>query len=93
MSHYDGKEFEKILLEAQANMMKGIPSIEAEESPALPLAATGEQAHIQNLVDSPSTGTTLALTYYTGTFYTFYYTGSKLFLHNLNDLYDRRAPV
>ncbi|XP_026218301.1 sickle tail protein homolog isoform X6 [Anabas testudineus] len=55
MSHYDGKEFEKILLEAQANMMKGIPSIEAEESPALPLAATGEQAHIQNLVDSPST--------------------------------------
>uniref|UniRef100_A0A3Q1HIQ3 Actin interacting protein 3-like C-terminal domain-containing protein n=1 Tax=Anabas testudineus TaxID=64144 RepID=A0A3Q1HIQ3_ANATE len=52
MSHYDGKEFEKILLEAQANMMKGIPSIEAEESPALPLAATGEQAHIQNLPQS-----------------------------------------
>lgn len=61
MGHYDGKEFEKILLEAQANMMKGIPSLEIEENPALPLAASGEQANIQNLVESPS-GTTLALT-------------------------------
>lgn len=81
MSHYDGKEFEKILLEAQANMMKGIPSLEAEENPALSLAASGEQANIQNRVESPS-GTTLALTYslsYTSaqynisTFYMFYY--------------------
>lgn len=57
MSHYDGKEFEKILIEAQANMMKGLPSLEVEESPALPLAASGEQANFQNLVESPS-GTT-----------------------------------
>lgn len=74
MSHYDGKEFEKILLEAQANMMKGIPSLEAEENPALPLAASGEHANIQNLVESPS-GTTLALTYNRNisTFYMFFY--------------------
>ncbi|XP_045925011.1 sickle tail protein homolog isoform X6 [Micropterus dolomieu] len=54
MGHYDGKEFEKILLEAQANMMKGIPSLEVEENPALPPAATGEQAEIHNPVQSPS---------------------------------------
>lgn len=58
MGHYDGKEFEKILLEAQANMMKGIPSLEVEENPALPPAATGEQAEIHNPVQSPS-GTNL----------------------------------
>uniref|UniRef100_A0A3Q3QFS3 Actin interacting protein 3-like C-terminal domain-containing protein n=1 Tax=Monopterus albus TaxID=43700 RepID=A0A3Q3QFS3_MONAL len=51
MDHYDGKEFEKILQEAQANMMKGIPCLEIEESPALPPAASVEQA---NLVESPS---------------------------------------
>uniref|UniRef100_A0A665X611 Si:ch211-285f17.1 n=1 Tax=Echeneis naucrates TaxID=173247 RepID=A0A665X611_ECHNA len=38
MGHYDGKEFEKILQEAQANMMKGIPNLEVEENPALPSA-------------------------------------------------------
>uniref|UniRef100_A0A8C9R4C4 KIAA1217 n=1 Tax=Scleropages formosus TaxID=113540 RepID=A0A8C9R4C4_SCLFO len=41
MTHYDGKEFEKVLQEAQANMMKGFPSFEAtaegEGSPAPPL--------------------------------------------------------
>uniref|UniRef100_A0A8C7X6W5 Uncharacterized protein n=1 Tax=Oryzias sinensis TaxID=183150 RepID=A0A8C7X6W5_9TELE len=32
MGHYNGKEFEKILQEAQANMMKGIPNLETDES-------------------------------------------------------------
>ncbi|XP_040921255.1 sickle tail protein homolog isoform X3 [Toxotes jaculatrix] len=54
MGHYDGKEFEKILQEAQANMMKGIPSLEVEENPALPPAPSGEPADIHNLVESPS---------------------------------------
>ncbi|KAK2859547.1 hypothetical protein Q5P01_004167 [Channa striata] len=54
MSHYNGKEFEKILQEAQANMMKGIPSLEVEENPTVPSAASGEQDNIQNLVESPS---------------------------------------
>ncbi|XP_044032741.1 sickle tail protein homolog isoform X7 [Siniperca chuatsi] len=54
MGHYDGKEFEKILQEAQVNMMKGIPSLEVEENPATPPAATGEQAVIHNPVESPS---------------------------------------
>ncbi|XP_059182698.1 sickle tail protein homolog isoform X2 [Centropristis striata] len=54
MGHYDGKEFEKILQEAQANMMKGIPSLEVEENPALPAAATAEQADIQSPVESPT---------------------------------------
>uniref|UniRef100_A0A8D0D9Y7 Actin interacting protein 3-like C-terminal domain-containing protein n=1 Tax=Sander lucioperca TaxID=283035 RepID=A0A8D0D9Y7_SANLU len=40
MGHYDGKEFEKILQEAQANMMKGIPSLDMQENPAIPPAAT-----------------------------------------------------
>lgn len=56
MGHYDGKEFEKILQEAQANMMKGIPSLEVEENPALPPAANAEQADVHNLAESP-TGT------------------------------------
>ncbi|XP_059828061.1 sickle tail protein homolog isoform X5 [Hypanus sabinus] len=30
MNQYDGKEFERLLEEAQANMMKGIPSLEVE---------------------------------------------------------------
>uniref|UniRef100_A0A3B4YD76 Actin interacting protein 3-like C-terminal domain-containing protein n=1 Tax=Seriola lalandi dorsalis TaxID=1841481 RepID=A0A3B4YD76_SERLL len=54
MGHYDGKEFEKILQEAQANMMKGIPSLEVEENPALPPAASGEQADIHNPVEPQS---------------------------------------
>ncbi|XP_042255002.1 sickle tail protein homolog isoform X4 [Thunnus maccoyii] len=53
MGHYDGKEFDKILQEAQANMMKGIPCLEVEENPALLLAATGEQ-DIHSPVESPS---------------------------------------
>ncbi|XP_041670727.1 sickle tail protein homolog isoform X4 [Cheilinus undulatus] len=48
MGHYDGKEFEKILQEAQANMMKGIPSLEVEENPAAPTVATVEQSEIKN---------------------------------------------
>ncbi|XP_047468151.1 sickle tail protein homolog isoform X17 [Mugil cephalus] len=52
MGHYDGKEFEKILLEAQANMMKGIPSLEVDENPAQPPSAVTEQEH--NPVESPS---------------------------------------
>ncbi|XP_039982368.1 sickle tail protein homolog isoform X8 [Xiphias gladius] len=54
MGHYNGKEFEKILQEAQANMMKGIPSLEIEENPALSPDASGEQADIHNLVESSS---------------------------------------
>uniref|UniRef100_A0A674P7Y2 KIAA1217 n=1 Tax=Takifugu rubripes TaxID=31033 RepID=A0A674P7Y2_TAKRU len=44
MGHYDGKEFEKILEEAQANMMKGIPSLEVEgRSAGAPAAAEQPQ--------------------------------------------------
>ncbi|XP_069015601.1 sickle tail protein homolog isoform X14 [Embiotoca jacksoni] len=54
MGHYDGREFEKILQEAQANMMKGIPSLEVEENPALPAAAIVEEEDIHNPVESAS---------------------------------------
>ncbi|XP_053268162.1 sickle tail protein homolog isoform X10 [Pleuronectes platessa] len=54
LGHYDGKEFEKILQEAQANMMKGIPSLEVDENPALPPAASGEQADTHSPVESPT---------------------------------------
>ncbi|XP_034005015.1 sickle tail protein homolog isoform X5 [Trematomus bernacchii] len=53
MGHYDGKEFEKILLEAQANMMKGIPSLEVEENQALPPTATAEPAEPAEPADTP----------------------------------------
>lgn len=54
MGHYDGKEFEKILQEAQANMMKGIPSLDIEENSGLLPAAPAEQAGISNRVESLS---------------------------------------
>ncbi|KAM3593146.1 uncharacterized protein V6R79_006880 [Siganus canaliculatus] len=54
MGHYDGREFEKILQEAQANMMKGIPSLDVEENPGPLPAPTEEQANIQNPVESSS---------------------------------------
>lgn len=54
MGQYDGKEFEKILLEAQANMMKGIPSLDVEGNPGLPPTATGEQAIIHRALESPT---------------------------------------
>lgn len=53
MGHYDGKDFEKILQEAQANMMKGIPSLEIEDSSAAAPAVT-EQASTHNPADSVS---------------------------------------
>ncbi|KAF7667348.1 hypothetical protein LDENG_00065180 [Lucifuga dentata] len=54
MGHYDGKEFEKILQEAQANMMKSIPSLEVEEKLTLSPAAIGDEVDIHNPVESPS---------------------------------------
>lgn len=53
MGHYDGKEFEKILQEAQANMMKGIPSLEIEDSSA-GAPAVAEQAGTQDPAESLS---------------------------------------
>lgn len=43
-----------MLQEAQANMMKGIPSLEIEESPALPPAGSGERVSIHDTVESHS---------------------------------------
>ncbi|XP_007555671.1 sickle tail protein homolog isoform X29 [Poecilia formosa] len=54
MGQYDGKEFEKILQEAQANMMKGIPSLEVEESQILPSAGIVEHRDIPSPFESPS---------------------------------------
>lgn len=53
MGHYDGKEFEKILQEAQANMMKGIPSLELEDGSAAAPTVT-EQASTTSPTDSVS---------------------------------------
>ncbi|XP_013868815.1 sickle tail protein homolog isoform X4 [Austrofundulus limnaeus] len=51
MGHYDGKEFEKILQEAQANMMKGIPNLGVEENQLLPSAGIVEQGNIPSPVE------------------------------------------
>ncbi|XP_038144918.1 sickle tail protein homolog isoform X7 [Cyprinodon tularosa] len=54
MGHYDGKEFDKILQEAQANMMKGIPNLEVEEGQMMPSAGIIEQRDITSPVESPA---------------------------------------
>lgn len=36
LDHYNGKEFEKLLEEAQANIMKSIPNLEMPPQPAAP---------------------------------------------------------
>lgn len=60
MGHYDGKEFEKILQEAQVNMMKGIPCLEVgsegETSLAAHPAVPGDQADGPQPME-PDTGT------------------------------------
>lgn len=49
MSHYDGGEFEKMLQEAEANMLRGIPSMEVPReggiisSPAAVPGSVGEE--------------------------------------------------
>lgn len=46
MGHYDGQEFERMLQEAEANMLRGIPNLEVpsepEGSPAVDLASLEE---------------------------------------------------
>lgn len=54
MGHYDGKEFEKILQEAQANMMKGIPNLDVEENQPILSATPVEQVDTPNTVESPT---------------------------------------
>ncbi|KAM6900289.1 LOW QUALITY PROTEIN: sickle tail protein homolog [Xenentodon cancila] len=54
MGRYDGKEFEKILQEAQANMLKGIPSLDFEENQPLPSAGIVEQGGVHSPTESPS---------------------------------------
>ncbi|XP_019725029.1 sickle tail protein homolog isoform X2 [Hippocampus comes] len=52
MGQYDEKEFEKILQEAEANMIKGLPSPDVESNPLLPPAASRDQAKIP--LESPT---------------------------------------
>ena len=56
MGHYDGKEFAKILQEAQVNMMKGIPSLDTEDTSTAPPAATGDQVDSPNPVETTTSG-------------------------------------
>lgn len=58
MGHYDGKEFEKILQEAQANMMKGIPNLDVEENQPILSATPVEQVDTPNTVESPTESNT-----------------------------------
>jgi hypothetical protein len=50
MGHYDGREFERILDEAQANMMKGIP---CREVPSEGEASAVTPATLEDQVNSP----------------------------------------
>uniref|UniRef100_A0A8C7H639 Sickle tail protein homolog n=1 Tax=Oncorhynchus kisutch TaxID=8019 RepID=A0A8C7H639_ONCKI len=50
MGHYDGREFERILDEAQANMMKGVP---CREVPSEGEASAVTSAALEDQVDSP----------------------------------------
>ncbi|KAJ8376770.1 hypothetical protein SKAU_G00073500 [Synaphobranchus kaupii] len=55
MGQYDGKEFDKILQEAQANMMKGIPNLEVgeEEAPTAPPAVPADEVDTPQPVEPP----------------------------------------
>ncbi|KAJ8277605.1 hypothetical protein GJAV_G00077450 [Gymnothorax javanicus] len=55
MGQYDGKEFDKILQEAQANMMRGIPSLEVteEEAPAAPPPGQEDEVDSPQTIESP----------------------------------------
>ncbi|XP_061122260.1 sickle tail protein homolog isoform X14 [Syngnathus typhle] len=52
MGQYDEKEFEKLLQEAEANMIKGLPSAEVESNPILPPAVCREQT--KSPLESPT---------------------------------------
>ncbi|XP_037135602.1 sickle tail protein homolog isoform X5 [Syngnathus acus] len=52
MGQYDEKEFEKLLQEAEANMIKGLPSPDVESNPILPPAVCREQA--KSPLESPT---------------------------------------
>ncbi|NXC48279.1 SKT protein, partial [Penelope pileata] len=54
LDHYNGKEFEKLLEEAQANIMKSIPNLEMPPQPAvLPKGDAGEKLEVSE--DAPDT--------------------------------------
>uniref|UniRef100_A0A4W5L4S8 Uncharacterized protein n=2 Tax=Hucho hucho TaxID=62062 RepID=A0A4W5L4S8_9TELE len=54
MGHYNGREFERILNEAQANMMKGIPSLD-KPTPTKPTAAADKvgKVSLEKAIKSP----------------------------------------
>nr|XP_015208938.1 PREDICTED: sickle tail protein homolog isoform X13 [Lepisosteus oculatus] len=57
MGHYDGREFEKLLQEAQANMMRGIPDLEVAaeaEAPAVPPLPRQEEVDSASSLGQPS---------------------------------------
>lgn len=61
MSHYDGGEFEKMLQEAEANMLRGIPSMEIigeggiRPSPAVVPASAREERVEKPKASAPPT--------------------------------------
>lgn len=51
LDHYNGKEFEKLLEEAQANIMKSIPNLEMPPQPAvLPKGDAAEKLEVSGKV-------------------------------------------
>ncbi|XP_059390455.1 sickle tail protein homolog isoform X3 [Carassius carassius] len=58
MGHYDGHEFERMLQEAEANMLRGIPNLEApsepEGSPAVVLASLEEVVETNEPTAAPA---------------------------------------
>ncbi|CAN9506342.1 unnamed protein product [Ophioblennius macclurei] len=54
IGQYDGKEFEKYLQEAQANMMKGIPNLEVEENTSPPPDTVAQQQEVHNPGEAPT---------------------------------------
>ncbi|KAI5620613.1 sickle tail protein-like isoform X3, partial [Silurus asotus] len=52
MHHYDGFEFEKMLQEAEANMLKGTPSVDVEDS-IMPSPAAAPPSATEDRVEKP----------------------------------------
>lgn len=53
LDHYDGKEFEKLLEEAQANIMKSIPNLEMPPAPGPPPKGDGTLDKLELSGESP----------------------------------------
>lgn len=58
MGHYDGQEFEKMLQEAEANMLRGIPNLEMPSEPeSCPAAPAVLSVSLEEVIEKNESAT------------------------------------